>query len=73
MTAFTPSCRPLLIGSLPLADHREAIEMIFTATPEIPLWPQLPMYREEGMVRQFLSGLPGVRECDGKTYIDSDS
>jgi hypothetical protein len=73
MTAFTPSCRPLLIGSLPLADHREAIEMIFTATPEIPLWPQLPMYHEEGMVRQFLSGLPGVRECDGKTYIDSDS
>ena len=72
MTAFTPSCLPLLIGSLPLADHREATRLIFDATPEIPLWPQLPMYREEGMVRQFLSGLPGVREEDGKTCIDSD-
>lgn len=73
MTSFTPCCLPLLIGSLPLADHHQATQMIFSATPEIPLWPQLPMYREEGMVQQFLAGLPGVREEGGKTHIDSES
>lgn len=72
MNEFTPCCLPLLIGSLPLADHRQASQMIFDATPELPIWPQLPMYREEGMVQQFLPGLPGVREEAGKVFIDSE-
>lgn len=73
MSIFTPNCLPLLIGSLPLADHREASDMIFSATPDIPLWPQLPMYAAEGMVQQFLPGLPGIVEADGKVFLDTAS
>lgn len=72
MSDFTPNCLPLLIGSLPLADHRQAVELIFAHTPQIPIWPQLPMYREEGMVPQFLPGFPGIDDCDGKTFINME-
>ena len=54
-----------LIGSLPLADHDEATELILEYMPEIPLWAQLPVNREEGMMAQFTPGLPGIcREQD---------
>ena len=70
MAIFLPECRPLLIGSLPLTDHQEATEQIFAATPEIPLWPQLPVYPREGMLRQFVSGMPGLMERGGKIFVD---
>ena len=73
MSDFKPCCLPLLIGSLPLADHKEAAELIFQYTPEMPIWPQLPIYKEEGMVPQFLPGFPGVDECDGKIFINGES
>jgi methionine synthase II (cobalamin-independent) len=57
---FIPRCLPILIGSLPLSDHREAAELIVSCTPEIPLWPQLPKHKREGMIRQFLDGFPGL-------------
>jgi len=72
MSDFTPCCLPLLIGSVPLRDHRQAVEMIFAHTPELPIWPQLPVYREEGMIPQFLAGFPGVDDCDGKTFINME-
>jgi methionine synthase II (cobalamin-independent) len=72
MSDFTPNCLPLLIGSLPIDDHREAAELIFTATPKVPIWPQLPVYPEEGMIPQFLAGFPGVTEKDGKTWIEAE-
>lgn len=68
-----PNCLPLLIGSLPLKNHSEATLLIFDFTPEIPLWPQLPVYQEEGMILQFAPGLPGLRTANGKTYIDTES
>lgn len=71
MSAFTPGCLPLLIGSVPLKDHRQAAEMIFSHTPEVPIWPQLPFYKEEGMIPQFIPGFPGVTEENGKLFIDS--
>ena len=73
MTSFVPNCLPLLIGSLPLADHRQAVELIFAHTPEIPIWPQLPMYPQEGMIAQVLPGFPGVTEVAGKTFIETCS
>ncbi len=73
MLQFMPNCLPLLIGSLPLKNHSEATELIFDFTPQIPLWPQLPVYKEEGMILQFIPGLPGIREANGKTYIDTES
>lgn len=70
MSQISPECCPLLIGSLPIASHSEATELIFDYTPEFPLWPQLPMYNEEGMILQYLEGFPGVDECEGKIFIN---
>ena len=66
-----PECLPLLIGSLPLDDHRAASRLIMDYTPAIPLWVQLPVFPQEGMIPQFLSGMPGVTQMDGKTVIDA--
>ncbi len=55
---------PVLIGSLPLTDHGEALEWIFAATPEIPLWPQLPYDPYEHMMPQFAEGIPCITEED---------
>jgi hypothetical protein len=68
---FRPACLPILIGSLPLYDHQEAAKLILQYSPEIPLWPQLPKNNGEGMVRQFLSGFPGVIDEGKKFWIDS--
>jgi hypothetical protein len=73
MSNFKPDCLPVLIGSLPIADHAEAARLIFDATPEIPLWPQLPLHREEGMLFQFLPGFPGKTEKGDKVFIDASS
>ena len=61
LDTFQANCLPLLIGSLPINDHKEAIELVMNHTPEIPLWVQLPAYREEGMIEQFAPGLPGLK------------
>ncbi len=66
-----PACRPILIGSLPLVDHQQAMRLIAQHSPEIPLWPQLPRLPGEGMVRQFLDGFPGLSDENGKTTIDT--
>ncbi|MDR3628888.1 MAG: hypothetical protein P4L42_00985 [Desulfocapsaceae bacterium] len=73
MSYFKANCLPLLIGSLPLADHDQATGLILQYTPEIPIWPQLPVHKEEGMLVQFLSGFPGRTEVDGKVFIDTEA
>ena len=61
---------PTLIGSLPAADHQQALDWILEATPEIPLWPQLPALPQEKMLNQFIEGLPGIIEGEERTYFD---
>ncbi|KPK23227.1 MAG: hypothetical protein AMJ61_16075 [Desulfobacterales bacterium SG8_35_2] len=61
---------PTLIGSLPAANHQQALEWILEATPEIPLWPQLPAIPQEKMLNQFIEGLPGIIEGEDRTYFD---
>jgi hypothetical protein len=73
MSDFKPCCLPLLIGSVPLDNHRKAVELIFEHTPQLPIWPQLPAFRAEGMIPQFLPGFPGVAEIGGKIFIDAES
>ncbi|NPB09595.1 MAG: hypothetical protein GXO17_04505 [Thermodesulfobacteria bacterium] len=48
-----------LIGSFPGRDHRQAVSLILEHCPEVPCWPQLPAYPQEGMLVQFSRGLPG--------------
>ncbi|MDH3348619.1 MAG: hypothetical protein OEM02_11050 [Desulfobulbaceae bacterium] len=59
---FSADGLPLLIGSVPLGGHREALEWIMEATPEIPLWPQLPSNPLERMLPQFCEGISCIRE-----------
>lgn len=70
---FTADCRVVLIGSLPLKDHREAIGLVAQYSPEIPLWVQLPANPAEGMIRQFLPGLPGLSDGVRGAFVDSES
>ncbi|MFA4933228.1 MAG: hypothetical protein WC574_02175 [Candidatus Omnitrophota bacterium] len=49
------------IGSLPLADVHEAVDLIFRSVPGAPFWPQLPKVdRRESMIAQFSENLPGI-------------
>lgn len=73
MTEFKPECRPTLIGSLPVQDHLEAHRLVMDHTPEIPPWAQLPIFRQEGMVDQFLPGFPGVTIEGDRQYVDTES
>ncbi len=69
---FLPRCLPALIGSLPLTDHARACQLVLEYTPQIPLWIQLPANKEEGMVAQFMPGLPGICATADRVYIDTD-
>ncbi len=71
-TDFKAGGLPALIGSLPMSDHKKAVNIVLEYTPEIPLWVQLPTNKNEGMMVQFLSGFPGLTTKGDKTYIDTD-
>ncbi len=68
---FQANGLPLLIGSLPLKDHEQALGLVFEYTPDIPLWVQLPAYKEERMIAQFLPGMPGVTVEEDRVFIDT--
>lgn len=71
MNNFKGEGRALLIGSLPVADHDQAADLVFQYTPEIPLWVQLPVHPEEGMMTQFLQGLPGLVMDGKRVFLDT--
>ena len=71
MKNFKANGLPLLIGSLPMESHEKATKLVLEYTPDIPLWVQLPQYKEEGMVPQFLPGLPGFTGASGKNLLDT--
>lgn len=62
-----------MIGSLPLTDHAEAIDLILRYSPEIPFWAQLTCHQEEGMTVQFTRGLPGICRDNGSIFVNTDS
>ncbi len=71
MTSFKANGLPLLVGSLPMDDHQAAAQLVMEHTPQIPLWVQLPQFREEGMINQFIPGLPGLTVHKGKYFLDT--
>lgn len=73
MNKFTAKCLPVLIGSLPMDNHKKATDLVFKYTPQIPLWVQLPVYAKEGMIAQFMTGLPGFAVKNDKFYMDTTS
>lgn len=70
---FKPKGLPMLIGSLPLEDHKEALDLVFEYSPYIPNWVQLPKNRFEGMISQFLPGMPGYTLEGDREFIDPHS
>lgn len=70
---FRPDGLPTLIGSIPSSSHQEALDLIFSHTPAIPLWPQLPGNPLEGMLSQFIEGFPGITEENERTFFDTES
>jgi methionine synthase II (cobalamin-independent) len=73
MTDFKANGLPLLIGSFPIDNHKAAVKLVLDHTPEIPLWVQLPVNKEEGMIDQFLAGLPGYTEGRQKSILDTST
>ncbi len=71
MKSFKANGLPLLVGSLPMDDHRAAAQLVMAYTPQIPLWVQLPKFQEEGMINQFIPGLPGHTIQKGKHFLDT--
>ena len=69
---FQPGGFATLIGSLPLADHGEATDLILEHTPQIPFWAQLPVHKEEGMMAQFSNGLPGLCKDSGNVIVNTE-
>ncbi|MBW2039632.1 MAG: methionine synthase [Deltaproteobacteria bacterium] len=60
------------VGSLPHQDPRDACEVVLSYMPEAPHWPQLPQLDpQEGMINQFLDGIPGLVEEEGKVFLRS--
>jgi hypothetical protein len=72
MTAkFQPGGHALLIGSQPLSDHEAALDLVLRHIARIPNWVQLPEYKQEGMLDQFVAGMPGLVCDDERIYIDT--
>jgi methionine synthase II (cobalamin-independent) len=71
MAQFRGNALGLLIGSLPITDHDQAIDLVFKYTPDIPLWVQLPVHPEESMMTQFLGGMPGLVLNQDRVFVDT--
>ena len=72
-TPFNAGCTALLIGSLPMENHAEATRLMLKYVPEIPLWVQLPRHSGEGMIEQFLPGMPGFTRQVDKVFINTEA
>ncbi|MFC1516338.1 hypothetical protein ACFL7E_06215 [Thermodesulfobacteriota bacterium] len=70
---FQPNGLPTLLGSLPIDAHDAAAELVFKYTPDIPVWAQLPGFPHEGMVPQFLPGIPGLAKKNDSMFVDTAS
>ncbi|MDM7202988.1 MAG: hypothetical protein P3W84_001990 [Thermodesulfobacteriaceae bacterium] len=59
------------IGSLPYTDIKAALEVSFSF--DIPAWPQLSKFKEEGMLWQFIGDFPGFSLSEEKVYSNHPS
>ena len=69
---FKPQAMLMLIGSQPLKNHDEATRLIIGNVPQIPNWVQLPVYPHEGMVEQYMEGMPGLVQAEDRNFVNTD-
>ena len=72
MAGFRASAATTLVGSMPHRDREYVIQLILRESPSIPVWPQLPFYRTEQMMVQYLEGLPGIQAKEGRVFFQSE-
>ncbi len=59
--SFQPRCLATAIGSLPHLDADTAVDVVLSALPDAPIWPQLPRISlNEQMEIQYSEGMPGI-------------
>ena len=71
---FTPKCLATAIGSLPHPDADQALDVVFSAIPQAPIWPQLPsLGMNEQMEIQYSEGLPRrvIDPAKKRMYFDT--
>ncbi|MEN6438386.1 MAG: hypothetical protein ABFD97_07370 [Syntrophobacter sp.] len=73
MRDFEGLASATLIASMPHKDRAKAIELVMRSTPRIPVWPQLTSYPAEQMMAQYIEGLPGLVEEEGRTLVRADT
>ncbi|MEM5789496.1 MAG: hypothetical protein AAGU11_19460, partial [Syntrophobacteraceae bacterium] len=73
MIKFQGLASATLIGSMPHKDRNKAIGLALRSAPQIPAWPQLPAIPAEQMMAQYIEGLPGLVEEDGKVFVRCDN
>ena len=69
-----PQCTATAIGSMPHTDPARALDVIFDAIGDAPVWPQLPkLGLREQMEIQYCEGLPRVviDEEKGRMFFDT--
>ncbi len=73
---FKPAGLLTGIGSVPYTDPDQALSLIFSNTPEIPYWPQMPQKGpQEGFIFQFLSPLVStglIKIENNRAFFDSE-
>lgn len=71
-----PRAMATLIGSLPHKSTDDVLNKIFSAVPEAPIWPQLPMRDwREGFLPQYSEAMPARVEHpeEGKVSVNTES
>lgn len=69
-----PSAFATAIGSVPHADPKKALSLVFDTIPIAPAWPQLPKRGfKESMYAQFSEGMPALRidETEKRMWFDT--
>jgi len=75
MNQFNPRFKATGVGTMPLSEAGEAVELILASLPQIPFWPQLSARSPwEDMTLQFVPGLPGLKvDLERRSvYLDPD-
>ncbi len=71
---FTPKCMATAIGSMPHPDVQRALDVVLSAIPEAPIWPQLSARGlHEQMEIQYSEGMPRrvIDEEKQRMYFDT--
>lgn len=70
---WKPCGAATMVGSMPHRDREKVIEIALREFPEIPAWPQLSVFPAEQMIFQYAEGLPGLRQEEGRLFMDTAS